>query len=153
LLLFGILSSSSIFPSALAASDNPFDDIHAKGAYASDSFTGTICGVTDTFTEKAHLTQFHLRNNNNGQFISQWTQTVKVYDSSGKLIATSPIMEHTTGNLETNKFHTIQKAPITCTGASETPGKSSNICYSTTITLEFDPELSWKVTDYQALIC
>jgi hypothetical protein len=71
LLLFSILSSSAILPSALAAKDNPFDNIHPKGVYASDSFTGTICGVTDTFTEKAHLTQFHIRSGNNFHFISQ----------------------------------------------------------------------------------
>jgi hypothetical protein len=152
-LFVGILSSSAIFPSTLAAKPDPFNDVHAKGVYASDSFTGTICGVTDTFTEKAHLTQFHIRGNDNGHFIAQWTQTVKVYDSNGKLIATTPIMQHTTGVGGTDKIHTIQKAPITCTGASETPGKSSNICYGIEIGLEFDPELSWKVTDYDAFIC
>jgi hypothetical protein len=62
-------------------------------------------------------------------------------------------MEHTTGVGGTDKIHTIQKAPITCTGASETPGKSSSICYGISISYEFDPELSWKVTDYHALIC
>jgi hypothetical protein len=152
-LFVGILSSSAIFPSTLAAKPDPFDDIHSKGVYASDSFTGTICGVTDTFTEKAHLTQFHIRSNDNGHFIAQSTQTVKVYDSNGKLIATSPILEHTTGNLENNKIHDKLKAPITCTGASETPGKSSNICFFISISFEFDPELLWKVTDYHALIC
>jgi hypothetical protein len=158
-LFVGILSSSAIFPSTLAAKPDPFDDIHSKGVYASDSFTGTICGVTDTFTEKAHLTQFHFLQITNkahpilGHVIFQWTQTVKVYDSNGKLIATSPIMRHTTGNLETDRFHQILKAPVTCTGASETPGKSSHICFRISISLHFDPELSWKVTDYHAVIC
>ena len=75
---------------------------------------GTICGVTDTFTEKAHLTQFHIRSNN-FHFIAQWTQTIKVYDSNGKLIATSPIMEHRTTVGGTDKIHIKEKAPITST--------------------------------------
>ena len=96
-------------------------------------FVSTICGVTDALTLDLRTKQLHSVEWDNGHITIKVTSSVRVFDSSGRLLGkSSSTFSQVRG--EGSLPLTIQTNNVfTCAGASATPGKLSNTHLGLTI--------------------